>query len=306
MRTRHHSHKFSSLAALLCGLLIPLVAPAAKPTPPPAVSVSAANYAKTPWDELRRRAAERGQFNPATPSTEPLATPQTYVFAPGELYESDVPYAEICRQLESALALKGYRNAADTKDHIARPDKIDLILRISSGGREWRMPTVRTVGLTWRQGLVNLHRTTRHIGRAENIQKDYYAGGDDDALSMAAAAQSSSAGSGLVAASQGSVHPGLYEGTRDFFLLVVDAFSYQELLEKQAYARRQWTTFIALPREKHDSFAAVLPTMLKVATPYFGETTTGLQVFNDSRASVNLGELQILDSDVKPSPEKNK
>jgi len=306
MRTRHHPHRFRSLAALLSGLLIPAVAPAAKPTPPPAVSVSAANYAKTPWDELRRRAAERGQFNPATPSTEPLTTPQTYVFAPGELYESNVSYADVCRLLETALAKKGYRNVADAQERIAAADKIDLILRISSGRREWRMPSVRTAGLTWRQGLINLQRTTRHVGRAENILKDYYAGGDDDALSLAAAVQSVSAGSGVVAASQGGVPPGLYEGTRDFFLLVVDAFSYQELLEKQANARRQWTTFIALPREKQDSFAAVLPTMLKVATPYFGETTTGLQVFNDARASVKLGELQILESDVKAAPKKNK
>jgi len=149
---------------------------------------------------------------------------------------------------------------------------------------------------------VNLQRTPRQIGRAENILKDHYAGGDDDALSQVAAAQSASAGSGIVDASHGGVDPSLYAGTRDFFLLVVDAFSYRDLLEKQAYARRQWTTFIALPREKHDSFAIVLPAMLKVATPYFGETTSGLQVFNDARASVKLGELQVLETNVKASP----
>ena len=304
MHTSRHPHKFTPLAAVLCGLFAPIAAPAAKPAPLPPVSVSAANYANTTWDELRRRATARGQLNPATPSTEPLATPRTYVFAPGELYESDVPYADVCRQLETALAPKGYLNAADAQGRINHPDKIDLILRVSSGSREWRLPVVRTAGLTWRQGLVNLQRTTRHIGRAENILKDYYAGGDDDALPQAAAAQSAAAGSGIVAASQGGVPPSLYDGTRDFFLLVVDAFSYKELLEKQAHARRQWTTFIALPREKHASFAAVLPTMLKVATPYFGETTTGLQIFNDARAKVKLGELQVLETDIKTSPAK--
>jgi len=302
MRPKYRLRQFLPLAAVLGGLLASISAPAAKPAPPPAVSVSAANYAKTPWDELRRRAAERGQFNPATPSLEPLAIPRTYVFSPGELYESDVSYEDVCRQLETSLASKGYINAADAQGRIAHPDKIDLILRVSSGGRQWSRPIVRTTSLTWRQGLVNLQRTPRQIGRAENILKDHYAGGDDDALSQVAAAQSASAGSGIVDASHGGVDPSLYAGTRDFFLLVVDAFSYRDLLEKQAYARRQWTTFIALPREKHDSFAIVLPAMLKVATPYFGETTSGLQVFNDARASVKLGELQVLETNVKASP----
>ena len=47
----------------------------------------------------------------------------------------------------------------------------------------------------------------------------------------------------------------------------------------------------------------MLDPMLRVATPYFGENTAGLQMFNDARATVNLGELQILESDVK-MPEK--
>jgi hypothetical protein len=41
--------------------------------------------------------------------------------------------------------------------------------------------------------------------------------------------------------------------------------------------------------------------MLRVATPYFGETTRGLQMFTDARATVKLGELQVIDADVKPA-----
>jgi len=293
------------IAAALGSLLFISSAAAAKPAPPMPVSVSAANYANVPWDELRRRVAELGQLNPETPATAPLATPRTYVFAPGEFYESDVTYADLCRQLEAALAKKGFINAADAQDRIARPDQIDLILRLSSGGREWRLPKVRTENLTWRQGLVNTHQSTRNLVGAARTSFDHYSGGRDDALSLVAAAHKTTAGTGIADSSQGGVQPGVYGHTRDYFLLVIDAFSYQELLEKQFNARRQWTTFIALPREEHDSFAAVLPTMLKVATPYFGETTTGLQVFNDARATVKLGELQILETDVKaPTSQK--
>lgn len=121
----------------------------------------------------------------------------------GELYENDVPYEELCRQLEAALARKGFINAADAP------------------------------------------------------------------------------------------------GTRDFFLLVVDAFSYQDLLKQQAKAPRLWTTFVALPQEEPQTFSQVLATMLRVATPCFGETTRGLQMFIDARATVKLGEPEVLDADVK-------
>lgn len=298
------TRKFLFLAGALCLTSSSLAAPSDKPAPTLPVSVSAANYVNAPWDELRRRVGDQAQLNPVSPETQPLSTPQTYVFAPGELYESDVSYEDLCRQLEAALAKKGYRNAANTEGRVARPDKIDLILRLSSGGRQWRNPKVRVENLTWQQGLVNHQRTTRHIGGPHNISFDHYAGGNDDALAGAGAAQSAAAGTGVTDGSQVGALPGLYDSTRDFFLLVVDAFSYKELLEKQSRARREWSTFIALPREDHNSFAAVLPTLLKVATPYFGETTTGLQVFNDARATVKIGELQVIDTDVRAAPGK--
>ena len=282
------------------------LAAAEPPAPILPVSVSAANYSALPWDQLRQKVANPSQVNPLAREAEPLAQPQTFVFAPGETYEADLSYADICRHLAEALAKKGYVNAADAQGRIAKPDKIDLILRVSSGGRRWRNPAVRTEHLTWKEGLADTTKlTTSLIGG--QISFDNRAGGNDDALGMAISEQGKigSTTGGITESSQGGTDSSGYEGTRDFYLLVVDAFAYKDLLEKQDRAPRKWTTFIALSREAHNSFAAVLPTMLKVATPYFGETTSGLQVFNDARATVKLGELQVVESDVKPAaPEK--
>jgi hypothetical protein len=79
----------------------------------------------------------------------------------------------------------------------------------------------------------------------------------------------------------------------------VDAFSYAELKEKGDRAKRLWTTFVAAPRQPNQKFSDVLTTMLKVATPYFGESTSGLQMYNDARATVTIREMEILDSSVK-------
>jgi len=303
----HSCRKFTLLPTLLAGLLHLAGAADAQPGRAPLpVSVSSANYAETRWDDVRRIVADPAQVNPAEPALEPRATPQTYVFAPGELYESDVPYEELCRQLEGALAKKGFINAADAQGRVAAPDKIDLILRLSSGGRRWRNPTVRTDRLTWDQGLTSTHRSTRSLLGGQ-MSWDNRAGGNDDALAIAVAEQGKigSTTGGTVESSQGTTAANAYNSTRDFFLLVVDAFGYQDLLKKQAKAPRLWTTFIALPQEEKQTFSQVLATMLRVATPYFGETTRGLQMFTDARATVKLGELEVLDSNVKPStPEK--
>lgn len=295
----HSYYKIILIPAVLGGILNLAAAPAARTAPALPVSVSSANYVGTPRDELRRVLADKPQANPVALAVEPLTTPQTYVFTPGELYESDVPYEEICRQLNGALAKKGYHNAADAQGRIARPDKIDLILRISSGGRRWREPTVRADNLSWRQGLVERHVTPLSVGGAQ-VSWEHRSGGNDDALAGAIQAQNTGAAASIGDSSQVGVQFGGYDSTRDFFLLVVDAFGYQDLLEKQSRAQRRWTTFVALPREDYRNFSEVLGTMLRVATPYFGETTRGLQMFTDARATVKLGELEIIDDNVRP------
>jgi hypothetical protein len=82
------------------------------------------------------------------------------------------------------------------------------------------------------------------------------------------------------------------------------AFSYGELMKEGANAKRLWTTFLAAPRQPGQKFSDVLNTLLRVGAPYFGETTEGLQMFNDARATVTTGELQVIESDVKTEPRK--
>jgi hypothetical protein len=292
----------------------------AAPRAPAPVSVSSLNYANTPREELMRLEAGANNLNPTTPPLQPLAKPQRYVFMPGDLYETDVDFGEICRRLAVALAKKGYINATDDQNRVIAPREVDLILRVHGGEREWRNPTVRTDELTWRYGLASRPRGRTLTTLGGSVVWENRAGGNDSALGAAAANENApgfgfgsspatpagsnplNAGSAIGLSAAGTV-AGEYQTTRDFYLIVVDAFSYAEVMKKGRDAKRLWTTFIAAPRQPGQKFSTMLDPMLRMATPYFGENTAGLQMFNDARATVNLGELQILESDVK-MPEK--
>lgn len=308
--------KLARASAILGGLIL-AVALAAKPkqasavAPPQPISVSSMNYANTPWDQLAEQINGTTQQNPTNPPVQKLATPNRYVFAPGELSASDLSFKEICQQLELALEKKGFINAADARDIIGEPDRIDLILRVHCGQRNWRNPVVRSDHLTWRTGLASTERMRGSLFSAAPLAVafDYRAGGNDDALSAAARSQATAgvaAGTPASVEANSSTAVGVvgYDGTREFNLIVVDAFDYRELQTKGDSARRLWTTFVAVPVERNQKFSEVLGAMLKVATPYFGENTRGLQMYNDSRASVRIGETEVIGVDVKLSTDK--
>jgi hypothetical protein len=98
--------------------------------------------------------------------------------------------------------------------------------------------------------------------------------------------------------------PGEYDSTREYYLIVVDAFKHADLMKEGKNAKRQWTTFVAAPRQAGQKFSDVLSTMLRVATPYFGENTAGLQMYNDARATVKIRDLEVLESDVNAGAKK--
>lgn len=276
----------------------------AKTSAPLPVSVSSANYAETSDEQLFEFITGDLQHNPAARPLQKLERPRRYVFAPGQLAESDIPFKEVCRRLAAALARKGFVSAADEHDVIREPDRIDLILRVHCGQRNWRLPVVRRDHLTWRAGLTDDRRQPESIlsSRME-VAYDYRAGGDDSALGQAGAAQDRAASSGQASgSSNASFNPVTgYDATREFNLIVVDAFDYHELLTKKAAAKRLWTTFVAVPVDPDQKFSDVLNTMLRVATPYFGENTKGLQMFDDARANVQVGPTEVIESDVKLS-----
>jgi hypothetical protein len=308
-------------AVVCCGLPLALVAAdnaaAVKGFAP--VSVSSANYRNTPRDELVRAVdGDRAAVNPETPGLKPLSAPIHFIFMPGEIYDADLTYEQLTEMLTPALAKKGYVNGADAQGLIREPAKVTLVLRVHYGTRTWRLPTVRATDLTWADGLVPRRKGKGLHNLGAEQTWEYRAGGNDDSLNAAAAnaantqsfgfgsggggggaAAGGSAGGG--GAAQGALTPGLgsnagvggveYGSTRDFHLIVVDAFDYQELKKDGKSARRLWTTFVSAPKEPKQNFSDLASTLIRNATPYFGETTRGMQVYSDTRAEVKIGEM---------------
>lgn len=312
-----------ALAAAFCVSVHAADKPAkTKPRNPAPVSVSSANYANTSREQLYQLESEKLKANPSTPALKPLERPQRYVFMPGDLYEADLTYEQICERLADALAKKNFLNAADKQGRIFEPEKVDLILRVHSGERPWLNPTVRYDQLTWREGLVARPKGRSLTTLGGDVAWDSRAGGNDSALGAAAANENAAGfGFGSTPASPAGASPlniggplaqaqsmaaaaGEYDSTRDYYLIVVDAFKYTDLMEKGDRAKRQWTTFVAAPRQPGQKFSDVLNTMLRVATPYFGENTAGLQMYNDARATVNIREMEVLESGVQIDPKK--
>lgn len=288
---------------------------------PAPVSVSSANYSQLSREEMARLDVEKTKVNPLSRTVAKLDQPQRYVFIPGELYESDLDYDEICRRLAESLAKKGFVNATDSQGRVIDPQKVDLLLRINAGERPWREPTVRMSSLQWRDGLVERPRGRTLTTLGGDVYWERRSGGNDDALGAAARnenaagfAYGSSSGTAAgnsplsvgsaMSLAQANSAASEYEATREFYLLVVDAFDYAEVMSKGAAAKRLWTTFIAAPRQRNEKFSDVLNTMLRIATPYFGETTEGLQMFNDARAEVTLGEIKVIETEPATPPRR--
>jgi hypothetical protein len=286
------------------------------------VSVSSANYRNTPRDTLLKAVdGNQAAVNPTTPVLKPLAEKKHFFFMPGEIFESDLTYEQVTAILTAALAKKGYINGADAQGIIREPDKISLIMRVSYGTRTWRLPTVRATDLTWGDGLVPRPKGRGLHQLGADQQWDHRAGGNDDAFSAIAANASntqsfgfstgSSGGAGAGGANAGAsgssggqasgLQPGVgtttvqglseYGATRDFHLIVVDAFDYQEVKKEGKAAKRLWTTFISAPQQRDEKFSQIAETLARNAVSYFGETTTGLQIYSDVRAEVKIGEL---------------
>lgn len=285
------------------------------------VSVSSANYRETPRDQLLQLTNQQNALNPEAKPFAPLARPKLFVFLPGEIYENDLTYEEICARLTPALAKKNYINGADAQGLIREPAKVTLVLRVSYGERPWRLPTVRTEQLAWKDGMQPRTRDPRSLNNlGGDTVFENRAGGRDDALSAAASNESNTKGAwsgggggrptGGGSGDSGSTPtPNLannntamgavseYGGTRNFNLIVIDAFDYAELKDKGQSATRLWTTFVAAPKEPGKKFSDVVATLLRAGAPYWGETTSGMQVFDDTRAEVKIGEIV----EVKPT-----
>lgn len=277
-----------------------------------AVTVSSANYRDVERGELLRLVDSKNSVNPEAMPLAPLKEPLRFVFLQGDAFDADITFDEVCAILGPALAAKGFENAVDSQKRVIEPKTVSLVLRVHYGIRPWRLPTVRTDALYWADGLVPRERgrTLARLG-GDKIW-DERAGGRDSAYADAAmnSANAGDVWSGSGAGSGGAVgstpssgswaggNPTSFEGTQDFHLLVVDAFDYKELQEKGRGAKRLWTTFMAAPHRGKQKFSDVVGALAKNGTAYFGETTSGLQVFTDARAKVEIGPLRVIDDEV--------
>ena len=280
--------------ALLCCL--PLTQPViitAKPAPRPnEIIVSAANYVQTPpevLEKLFRDPAELTDLPPPDPAARPV---QHYQFLPGEVFESDLPYLEVCKLLVPALAQKNLVNTFDQA-------KVGLVLRVTFGGRLWRDPIVRESYLEWRHGLV-----PRRLGDAFSAAAgataawDERAGGDEASLRQTEQFLTELNPTGGAEGMADRLIGGM--PTDDYFLVVVDAFDVATLRTKGNRAPRAWTTFIAVPRQDKTKFSDVAAAMIAKAAPYFGETLPGKARFIDREGKVTTGELQVIEENVRP------
>jgi hypothetical protein len=279
----------SSLAALTCGCL----AASAAATRPNEIVVSAANYAETSPEVLARMFRNPDDLpDPQPPPAATARVPRYYQFLPGERYESDVPYLEVCRQLKPALATKGLLNTTEEA-------KVEYVLRISFGGRAWRDPLVRKDDLEWRHGLVPRRRGT---SLGASAAWDDRAGGDESALRQTEQT--------LTEMYPGSDAEGMADRliggmpTEDYYLVVVDAFAVADLRAKGNRATRAWSTFIAVPRQPDRKFSELLGPMIAKAAPYFGETIMGKARFTDRQGRVEIGEARVVEEAVPYPPTK--
>lgn len=277
----------STLALLSAVLAMPAVAPAAQPPPPNEIVVSAANYAHTPPDVLAKMFRRPADIADAPAPTDATERPvRHYQFLPGEIYEADLNYEGVCQLLVPALATKNLRNTFDDS-------KVELILRVSFGGRRWRDPFVRESDLEWKHGLV-----PRKLGTSLSAASawDDRAGGDESALRQTEEV--------LGSAAEGMADR-LVNGlpTEDYFLVVVDAFELATLKLKGNRAPRAWTTFIAVRQRDRAKFSEVAAAMIAKAAPFFGETLPGKVRFIDREGKATLGELRVVEENV-PEPKR--
>lgn len=92
-------------------------------------------------------------------------------------------------------------------------------------------------------------------------------------------------------------NPTPFAGTQDFHLLVVDCFDYEELKTKGANAKRMWTTLMSAPHRGKQKFSEVAAALARNGSVYYGGTNSGLQVFTDASARVEIGPLKVIDDD---------
>lgn len=297
-----------TLAPLVLFCLYGCASPSARRGEQVTVSVSAANYSRLSDEELYSALHAPIATPPRAPATHQPAAIHRYLLTPGEVYPNDVPMDVVYHEVALVLEKRGYFDAAfETNAGRALP-VIDYFLRIHYGRRLWLNPTVRGDGVTWgNDGLVSNRYKS---GLISDWSRDLREGlSPEDTLATRSFLSSLSGGFGMGSgggkkadtsgalameqANMGIAGPMVEKlgeiASSDFYLVVIEAFRSDDVERMDKRAPCVWAVFIAVPAEGGQKFSSVLRGMLQAATPYFEETTHGLQVQDVPAGRVLLG-----------------
>jgi hypothetical protein len=272
------------------------------------VSVSAANYSQLSDEQLYSELNAPVAAPSEAPAARQPAVTHHYLLVPGEVYPNDVPADTVYREVEAVLEKRGYFNAEFEKRAGRVPGTIDYLLRIHYGRRLWLNPTVRPDRITWgNDGLVADRYKTGLISEWSRDSREGLSGDDVMGANRLAAALGGGFGMGSKGgrganppvslayeqANMGITGP-LKEkmgaiASSDYFLVVVEAFRFDDVDAMDKKAPCVWAVFIAVPADGGQRFSDVLRAMLQAATPYFEETTHGLQIYEVPPGRVIIG-----------------
>ena len=278
---------------------------------PVPVSVSAANYSQLSDAELYSRV----MLDPINTRPEALAAPRPaqplyYLVLPGEVYPSDVPLSALYRELEGALEQKGYFNAVYQKRSANAVPRVDYLLRVHFGERPWLAPIVRADRVTWGDDGLVANKYKMNLISVSGSSYDPRVGlSPEDVLRAqrmfeATTIRNFGIGSGPILGvySRESLWSSFGSDKRlwrdfgeqdlesqDSYLLVVEAFKLDDVKAKGKRAPCVWATFVAVPADRQLKFSEVLRAMVQTATPYFGQTSHGLQAYEVPHGKVFLG-----------------
>jgi len=269
------------------------------------VSVSAANYSQLTDEELYNALNAPIAIPTVAPPVLKPSAMHHYLVVPGEVYPNDVPMDIVYREVELVLEKRGYFNAEYERRAGLAPAATDYIMRIHYGKRPWLTPTVRADRITWgNDGLVsNRYR----MGLLSDPLRDEREGmTSDDMVGTRRMLAALGGGFGMGKKSNGPAalaYQQLNQGIAgamaeklsdaralDFYLIVVEAFRFDDVERMNRKAHCVWTVFIAVPADQGKKFSDVLRGMLQAAIPYFGETTHGIQIQEVPPGKVTLGE----------------
>jgi hypothetical protein len=272
------------------------------------VSVSAANYSQLSdeqlYDELNAPIATPAE----SPAMRQPAETHHYLLVPGEVYPNDAPVDTVYKEVEAVLEKRGYFNFEFEKRAGRVPGKVDYLLRVHYGKRLWLNPTVRPDRITW--GNDGLLADRYKTGLISDWERDPREGlSTDDMLGTKRLMSALGGGFGMGSKGGRGANPPVkvaYEqanmgiagtirdkmdaiASGDYFLIVVEAFRFADVNAMDRKAPCVWAVFIAVPTDGSQKFSDVLEARLKAATPYFGETTHGLQIYQVPPGRVIMG-----------------